>query len=115
MGVVWVPVRRVGVRSNPNGKKSVLRTLAVVVSTFVGFLGMIITLRLYNLISPQVALLMLIALLGLKFGFGVLVAACRPFIGSSGIHRTAKPTFLLICVYPLKRVIISREETWLGT
>ena len=77
MGVVWVQARRVGVPSNPNGKKSVLRTLAVVASTFVGFLGMIIILRLYNLISPQVALLMLIALLGLYFGVGVLVVAYR--------------------------------------
>ncbi len=74
-------------------KNSLLKTLALVAGTFVGFFGVIIVLRVYDLISPQMALLMLMALLGLYFGFGVLVLAYRLVVKleESPVHRRSRP------------------------
>ena len=74
-------------------KKGVLRTLAVVASSFVGFFGLIVALRLYELISPQAALLMLMALLGIYFSCGVLVVAYRLVVRleESPDHRRSRP------------------------
>ena len=72
---------------------SIFKTIAVVASSFVGFFAMIIVLRLYNLISPQMALLMLMALLGIYFSGGVLVAAYRLVVRleESPDHRRSRP------------------------
>jgi len=56
------------------------RTLIVVASivvSFTGLVGTIILLSETNIISFEVAMLMLVALLGMYIGFGILIAVYR--------------------------------------
>ncbi len=57
-----------------------LRIVAAVVASFCVLIVLVMALLIKHLITFQMALLMLIALFGLYFGFGVLVAVWR-FIG----------------------------------
>lgn len=57
-----------------------LRMAAVIGGSFTGLVFVIVFLMIRRVISFQLALLMLIALLGLYFGFGVLIAIHR-FVG----------------------------------
>ena len=57
--------------------KGKLIIVAGVVLSFSGFVGMIVFLWMNQMVTPQMATLMLIALFGLYFGFGVLVAVYR--------------------------------------
>jgi len=57
-----------------------LRIVAAVVTSFTLLIAAVLTLLVKHVITFQMALLMLIALFGLYFGFGVLIAVWR-FIG----------------------------------
>jgi hypothetical protein len=54
-----------------------LKIVAGIVGSFAALAGTIIVLSAMNIISIQAAILMLVALLGIYFGFGVLIAVYR--------------------------------------
>ena len=54
-----------------------LKVVAGIAASFIGFVGVIIFLLEANIISYEMAMLMLVALLGLYLGFGVLIAVYR--------------------------------------
>ena len=57
-----------------------LKVVAAIAASFAGLVGTIIFLSAAKIISYELAILMLVALLGLYFGFGILIAVYR-FIG----------------------------------
>lgn len=61
-------------------KRGTLIAVACVAASFVGLVGMIIFLLVNKIVSSTMALLMLVALFGLYFGFGILIAVYR-FVG----------------------------------
>ncbi len=54
-------------------KRRTLRAVAGIAASFAGFAGMIIFLSANEIVSAEMAILMLVALVGLYFGFGILV------------------------------------------
>jgi hypothetical protein len=54
-----------------------LKAIAAVAASFILLVGTIIFLLLAKIISLELAKLMLVALLGLYFGFGILIAVYR--------------------------------------
>jgi ABC-type uncharacterized transport system fused permease/ATPase subunit len=58
-------------------KKTALTIAAGVVGSFAALVGVIVVLSRTGTVSVTVAKLMLVALLGLYFGFGVLIAVYR--------------------------------------
>lgn len=54
-----------------------LKKLAAVALSFTGFCVLIFLLLVWHVVSVQIALLMLVALVGLYLGFGVLIAVYR--------------------------------------
>jgi hypothetical protein len=58
-------------------KNRALKVVAGIAASFVGLAGTIIFLSVTNLVSFEMAMLMLVALVGLYIGFGVLVAVYR--------------------------------------
>ena len=58
-------------------KNRTLKVVAGIAASFTGLVGTIIFLSQTKIISFEMGLLMLVALLGLYFGFGVLIAVYR--------------------------------------
>lgn len=58
-------------------KNRTLKTVAAIAASFVGLVGTVIFLSQTKIISYEMGLLMLVALLGMYFGFGVLIAVYR--------------------------------------
>jgi hypothetical protein len=58
-------------------KNSNLKALAAAALSFTGFVIVVFVLLVQGFVSAQIALLMLVALVGLYFGFGVLIAVYR--------------------------------------
>ena len=58
-------------------KNRTLKVVAGIVVSFAALVGTIIFLLAAKIVSPTVAVLMLVALLGLYLGFGVLIAVYR--------------------------------------
>jgi len=58
-------------------KNRTLKVVAGIAASFAGFVGTIIFLSEAKIITFEVALLMLAALLGMYLGFGVLIAVYR--------------------------------------
>ncbi|HEY4365773.1 MAG TPA: hypothetical protein VGN07_00945 [Steroidobacteraceae bacterium] len=58
-------------------KNTSLKTVAAVVVSFTGLAVTVIVLLAKHVVTFQMALLMLVALLGLYLGFGVLIAVYR--------------------------------------
>ena len=58
-------------------KHRTLKIVAGVAASFIVLFGAVVLLLVANLITPQMALLMFVALLGLYVGFGVLIAVYR--------------------------------------
>jgi len=58
-------------------KKRTLRVVAGIAASFIGLVGTIIFLLEAKIISFEMAILMLVALLAMYVGFGVLVAVYR--------------------------------------
>ncbi len=54
-----------------------LKAVAGIAASFIGLVGMIIFLWEAEIISPVMGKLMLVALLGIYFGFGILIAVYR--------------------------------------
>jgi hypothetical protein len=54
-----------------------LRNLALAALSFTALAVVIFLLLVWHVVTPQIALLMLVALVGLYFGFGVLIAVYR--------------------------------------
>jgi hypothetical protein len=54
-----------------------LKAVAGIVVSFAGFVGTIILLSKAKIISFEIAMLMLVALLGMYIGFGILIAIYR--------------------------------------
>jgi hypothetical protein len=54
-----------------------LRNLALAALAFTALAVVIFMLLVWHVVTPQLALLMLVALVGLYFGFGVLIAVYR--------------------------------------
>jgi len=54
-----------------------LKVVASIVASFAGLVGTIIFLSQAKIISSEMAMLMLVALLGLYIGFGILIAVYR--------------------------------------
>ena len=54
-----------------------LKRLAAVALSFTGLAILIFLLLVWHVVTVQIALLMLVALVGLYFGFGVLIAVYR--------------------------------------
>lgn len=54
-----------------------LKVVAGIVVSFTGLVGTIILLSVMKIISFAMAMLMLVALLGMYIGFGILIAAYR--------------------------------------
>ena len=54
-----------------------LKVVAGIIVSFTGFVGIIILLLNMKIISFEIAMLMLVALLGMYIGFGVLIAVYR--------------------------------------
>jgi hypothetical protein len=61
-------------------KNRTLKIVAGIAASFTGLVGTIMFLLLKKIISFEMALLMLIALLAMYFGFGILIAVYR-FMG----------------------------------
>jgi len=57
--------------------KGVLKAVVLTAASFTGFVGTTAILWAKKTISPEMAILMLVALIGLYFGFGVLIAVYR--------------------------------------
>ena len=62
-------------------KNRTLKVVAGIAASFIGLVGTIIFLSEAKIISFEVAMLMLVALLGMYVGFGFLIAVYR-FIGT---------------------------------
>ena len=58
-------------------KNRTLKVVAGIAASFIGLVGVIIFLSKAKIISFEMAMLMLVALLGLYLGFGVLIAVYR--------------------------------------
>ena len=58
-------------------KNRALKIAAAVVVSFIGLAGTVILLSQANIIGVKLAILMLVALLGLYVGFGILIAVYR--------------------------------------
>jgi len=58
-------------------KNRALKAAAGIAASFVGLAGTIVFMSMTNLVSFEMAMLMLVALVGLYIGFGVLVAVYR--------------------------------------
>ena len=58
-------------------KNRALKVAAGIAASFVGLAGTIVFLSMTSLVSFEMAMLMLVALVGLYIGFGVLVAVYR--------------------------------------
>ncbi len=58
-------------------KNRTLKAVAVIAASFAGLVGTIIFLSQTKIISFEMGILMLVALLGMYFGFGVLIAVYR--------------------------------------
>lgn len=58
-------------------RKRTLIAVAAIVISFTGLAGTIILLWDAKTISPQMAMLMLVALVGMYIGFGILIAVYR--------------------------------------
>ena len=58
-------------------KNRTLKVVAGIAASFIGLVGVIIFLLEAKIISFEMAMLMLVALLGLYLGFGVLIAVYR--------------------------------------
>jgi xanthosine utilization system XapX-like protein len=58
-------------------KNRTLKIVAGIASSFTGLLGTIIFLLEMKIISVEMAILMLVALLGMYLGFGILIAVYR--------------------------------------
>ena len=58
-------------------KNRTLKIIAVIVASFTVFSGTIIFLSEKKIISYEMAILMLVALLGMCIGFGILIAVYR--------------------------------------
>lgn len=58
-------------------KNSTLKVVAGIVVSFTGLVGTIILLLATKIISFEMAMLLLVALLGMYIGFGILIAAYR--------------------------------------
>ena len=58
-------------------KSRTLKVIAGILVSFVGLAGTIIILSVTKIITPEVGKLMLVALVGLYFGFGFLIAVYR--------------------------------------
>jgi uncharacterized membrane protein len=57
-------------------KRKALKVAAIAAS-FVGLVALVLVLMFQRIVTFQMAMLMLVALLGLYFGFGVLIAVYR--------------------------------------
>ncbi len=57
--------------------KGALKAVVVIAASFAGLAGIIVMLWKNKTVSPEMATLMLVALTGLYFGFGVLIAVYR--------------------------------------
>ena len=58
-------------------KNRTLKVVAGIAASFTGLVGVIIFLSEANIIGFELAMLMLVALLGMYLGFGVLIAVYR--------------------------------------
>lgn len=58
-------------------KNTNLKALAAAALSFTGLVALVFVLLVQGIVSAQIALLMLVALVGLYFGFGVLIAVYR--------------------------------------
>ena len=58
-------------------KSRTLKVVAAIAASFTGLVGAIIFLSERKIISFEMAMLMIVALLGMYFGFGVLIAVYR--------------------------------------
>lgn len=58
-------------------KRGTLKTVAVIAVSFAAFVGTTVFLWANKIVSPAMATLMLVALFGLYFGFGILIAVYR--------------------------------------
>lgn len=58
-------------------KKRTLKVVAGIAASFTGFVATIIFLSRAKIISFEVAMLMLVALLGMYIGFGILIGVYR--------------------------------------
>ena len=54
-----------------------IKTASLVLGSFLGFVGIIYVLALKQIVSPQLAGLMVVALIGLYVGFGILILVYR--------------------------------------
>ena len=61
-------------------KNRALKVVAGIAVSFFGLVGTIIFLAVAKIVSFEVAMLMLVALLGMYIGFGILIAVYR-FVG----------------------------------
>ena len=58
-------------------KRRTLKIVAGIAASFIGLTGAIVFLLAAKMVTPEMALLMFVALLGLYVGFGVLIAVYR--------------------------------------
>ena len=58
-------------------KGKTLKIVAGIVASFAGFVGAIVYLMMAQIVSFEIAKLMLVALVGLYVGLGILIAAYR--------------------------------------
>lgn len=58
-------------------EKGVLTAVAIIAVSFTGLVGIIIILWVSKIVSSAMAIFMIVALVGLYFGFGVLIAVYR--------------------------------------
>ena len=58
-------------------KHTTLKVVAGIIVSFAGFVGIIILLLKMKIISAQIAMLMVVALLGMYIGFGILITVYR--------------------------------------
>lgn len=54
-----------------------LKAVVITAASFTGLIGMIAVLWVNKIVGPEMGILMLVALFGLYFGFGVLIAVYR--------------------------------------
>ena len=73
---VWSTLSQVG-RRLAMPKNRTLKVVAGIVISFAGLVGTIIFLLVAKIISLGVAILMLVALVGMYVGFGILIAVYR--------------------------------------
>jgi len=69
------PVAAVTLQAIP--EKRVLKAVVIAALSFTGFIGVIAFLWTNKIVGPEMGILMLVALFGLYFGFGVLIAVYR--------------------------------------